>query len=74
MAAARLQERVFVIQLTSDADPGRDRMVGRVEHVGPGRSARFASEEEMREFIARTLRELEASRTNRHTENSGQNH
>jgi hypothetical protein len=74
MVVARPPERVFVIQLSADADPSGDRMVGRVEHVDSGRSARFASEAEMREFIARTLRELEASRTNRHTESSGPNH
>jgi hypothetical protein len=58
MASAQPWERVFVIQLSSDADLYHDCMAGRVEHVESGLSVRFASTEEMREFMARILREV----------------
>jgi hypothetical protein len=51
--------RVFVVQLSSDADPGQGRLAGRVEHVDSGRSTRFASGEEMNEFFAIAIREVE---------------
>jgi hypothetical protein len=55
-------ERVFVIQLSSHADPGDGRLVGRVEHVQSGRSTRFASSEEMIGFFVSVLRDAEKAR------------
>ena len=57
MASKLPNLRVFVIQLSADADPGRGRLAGRLEHVESGRSGRFVSGEEMNEFFARVLRE-----------------
>ena len=59
MTPALPRRRVFVIQFSVDADPGRGRSVGRVEHVESGRNARFASSEALNEFFARVLREEE---------------
>jgi hypothetical protein len=59
MGHALPRRRVFVIQFSAEADPGRDRFIGRLEHVESGRSARFVSSQEMKEFIARVLREEE---------------
>ena len=57
VASALPNQRVFVIQLTADADPGHGFLVGRVEHVPSGRRVRFASGEEMNEFLALVLGE-----------------
>ena len=54
----RPHDRVFVIRLSGDAEPSEGRMAGRVEHVDSGRSSLFASEEEMKRFLTRVLREL----------------
>ena len=51
--------RVFVIQLSPEAEPVHGSLVGRVEHVESGRSERFASIEAMNEFLTRVLREKE---------------
>jgi hypothetical protein len=51
--------RVFVIQLSADADPKRGHLVGRLEHVDSGQSIRFTSNQEMNEFFARILCEEE---------------
>jgi hypothetical protein len=57
VASVLPNRRVFVIQLTADADPAHGRLVGRVEHVPSGRTVRFASGEEMNEFFALVLGE-----------------
>jgi hypothetical protein len=57
VASALPNQRVFVIQLTADADPGHGLLVGRVEHVPSGLRVRFASGEEMNEFFALVLGE-----------------
>jgi hypothetical protein len=51
--------RDFVVQLSRNAEPGRNRLMGRVAHVDSGRSRRFGSCEEMIEFFARVIREEE---------------
>ena len=66
--------RVFVIQFSSDADPGQGRLVGRVEHVDSGQSTRFASAGEMNEFFARVLREVEELQTTDDSENFARSH
>ena len=48
-------DRVFVVDLSRDADPSRGHLFGRLEHVDSGRSVRFTSNEEMNEFFARIL-------------------
>jgi hypothetical protein len=72
--AALPRDRVFVVELGSDADPSQGRLVGRVEHVDSGQSARFTTGEEMNEFFARVLREVEAPGTTGDTEDSARNH
>jgi hypothetical protein len=47
--------RAFVVRYTDDADPYRGRVSGRVEHVESGESLHFSSQEELNEFVARTL-------------------
>jgi hypothetical protein len=74
MATSQAHARVFVVQLGSDADPGHGHLVGRLEHVDSGRRGRFASVEEMTEFFARILRELETPEPIGETEDSTQNH
>jgi hypothetical protein len=59
MGHALPKTRVFVIQFSAEADPGRDRFIGRLEHVESGRSERFVSSQAMKEFFARVLREEE---------------
>lgn len=58
-APAPAHARVFVIQLSGDAEPKRDHIVGRLEHVDSGQSIRFTSNREMIEFFARILCEEE---------------
>ena len=48
-------DRAFLVRLDREADPGRGRLSGRVEHLQSGRRARMASLEELREFIFRVL-------------------
>ena len=69
-------DRVFVVKLSIDADPGHGRLAGRLEHVESGQSVRFASAEEMNESFARILREVEEPRTTTtdDSENSTRNH
>jgi hypothetical protein len=66
--------RTFVVQLSSDADPGHGRLVGRVEHVDSGRSTRFASAEEMNAFFARVLCEAEEPQSSEDTGNPARKH
>ncbi len=51
-------QRTFVVQLHTEADVGRGRVVGRVEHVVSGRATHFASLPELLAFMARVLAEL----------------
>jgi len=39
------KERAFVLQLSADSEPGRGKLVGRLEHVNSGRVGRFDSAE-----------------------------
>ncbi len=55
MATSGYHARAFVLQLDPGDEPGAGRFAGRVEHVASGRSARFASPEELVEFVARVL-------------------
>jgi hypothetical protein len=66
--------RVFVVQLSSGAELGHGRLVGRLEHVASGRSARFASDAEMSGFFARVLREGEEPGTGDDTDNCVREH
>jgi len=45
--------RAFVVKLSADADPAH--VVGRVEHVASGASARFEALEQLGAFMARIL-------------------
>jgi hypothetical protein len=72
--AALPHGRVFVVEFSNDADPCQGHLVGRVEHVDSGQSVRFATGEEMSEFFARVLREVEAPETTSDTEDSAPNH
>jgi hypothetical protein len=45
-------ERAFVVQFGVDADVAAGPVVGRAEHLASGRSARFASWEELLRFVA----------------------
>jgi hypothetical protein len=47
--------RSFVVQFTRDTLPAGRRFRGRVEHLGSGRSRRFASIDDLVEFVAETL-------------------
>ena len=44
-----------MLQLDTGSAPGPARFAGRVEHVATGRSARFASADELAAFVARVL-------------------
>lgn len=46
---------VFMIQLSIDADPGRGRVMGRVEHIESGRSCHFASWQDVDAFVVQVL-------------------
>jgi len=48
-------ERSFVVQLRSDAAPGRGVVCGRVEHVGSSRAAVFASLDELARFFGEAI-------------------
>jgi len=48
-------DRAFVVQLSSDAELGEQRFVGRVEHVTTGQSVHFESLDELLAFIGRLL-------------------
>lgn len=74
MAALPSHARVFVINLSADADPGQGRLAGRLEHVDSGRSTQFASGDEMLEFFARILREIEGPGPPDKDENTVRNH
>jgi hypothetical protein len=47
--------RAFLVRYTDDADPRHGRVSGRVEHLDSGESLHFSSQEELNEFIARSL-------------------
>ena len=51
-------ERAFVIQLAHEADPTRDRFIGRVVHVTSGEEQRFESPGEALRFIRRVVAAL----------------
>ena len=74
MPSALPRGRVFVVQFRNDAELGQDRVVGRVEHLESGRSTRFASSEEVLEFFARVLREVEEPGTGDDTDNCVKEH
>ena len=59
MIAALPSRRAFLVRYADDADPGRGVVSGRVEHVNSGNNARFSSQEELNQIIARMLREEE---------------
>ena len=56
--ATSRRSRVFVLELSSQAEPQTGHLVGRLEHVDSGCSVQFASTEEMNEFLARMLCEV----------------
>ena len=62
MSTALPKTRAFLVQYSRNADPTRGRLIGRVEHLKSGQSAKFTSEEEMTEFVVRILREAEQRR------------
>ncbi len=47
--------RAFVVQFREEADVGRTRFRGRVEHLVSGRAMRFHSPEELLAFLAEVL-------------------
>jgi hypothetical protein len=51
------RRRAFLLQYSGDADPGRARYRGRIEHVESGRSQRFDCQEEIEKFVASVLSE-----------------
>jgi hypothetical protein len=57
MGSSRPSSRTFVVQYNAEADPDGGRLSGRVEHVRSGRRERFASQQEMLEFVAGVLGE-----------------
>ena len=52
-------DRVFLIRLSSSADPSTDDYCGRIEHVRTGRVMRFLSIGDTEKFIAEILAEIE---------------
>ena len=48
--------RSFVVQYSKDADLRRRRVSGRIEHVPPGRSGRFASQAKLDAFVIQFFR------------------
>jgi hypothetical protein len=54
------RRRAFLVQYSSDADPG----CGRIEHVESGRSRRFECQQEIEKFVAAVLSE-ESDESNR---------
>jgi hypothetical protein len=57
VGSSRPSARTFVVQCNGDADLGRGRLSGRVEHVASGQRQRFDSVQEMLEFVARAVGE-----------------
>ena len=57
VASSRPSVRTFVVQCNGDADLGRGRLSGRVEHVASGQRQRFDSVQEMLQFVARAVGE-----------------
>jgi hypothetical protein len=49
------RRRAFLLQYSGDADPGRGRHCGRVEHVESGRSQRFGCQRDLEKFVAAVL-------------------
>jgi hypothetical protein len=47
--------RAFVVQLRDDIDPAAGEVVGRVEHVTSGRSARFEDVKALVDFFRQAL-------------------
>jgi hypothetical protein len=52
-------DRVFLIRLSSSAEPTTDDYCGRIEHVQTGRVTRFSSIGETEKFIAEMLELIE---------------
>ncbi len=48
-------DRVFAVEFSSDTDPTRERMLGRVEHIDSGRRCLFDSLEELVGFMEEVL-------------------
>ena len=57
MSSALPRQRAFLVQYASDADPGRGRHWGRIEHVESGQSQRFRSRQEFDDFVIAVLSE-----------------
>jgi len=55
-------DRAFVVQVRAQADPKRDLIVGRVEHIASGEAARFGSAGDLIAFITRVLTPTPSSR------------
>ena len=53
MTSRLTPEGTFVVQLRSNSDAGRRRLLGRIEHVMSGQSERFESLEELLAFMSR---------------------
>ena len=49
--------RAFLVWLNDEAQPSKGHLCGRVEHVDSGTRARFASQQELIEFLTRMLDE-----------------
>jgi hypothetical protein len=47
--------RAFVVHLREDIDPADGELLGRVEHVTSGRSARFETEKALIDFLRHAL-------------------
>ena len=52
-------ERIFLIRLSSTAAPAEGIYCGRIEHVPTGRVARFASLDEVEQFMSDMLTGVE---------------
>lgn len=48
-------DHAFVVQFSSDADPTREQMIGRAEHLESGRRIQFKSLEELGAFMKQVL-------------------
>jgi hypothetical protein len=57
MGSSRPSGRAFVVEYNGEADVRGGHVTGRVEHIASGRRQRFASEQEMLQFVAHVLDE-----------------
>jgi hypothetical protein len=57
MGSSRPSGRAFVVEYNGEVDVRGGQVTGRVEHIASGRRQRFASDQEMLQFVARVLGE-----------------